>query len=148
MLYGPPLVVRLRPAIVVVVSGPLDAGGFLGFFCAFGGLLGVLRSLFAHGTSLSARSSTFLLLVVPVTRRRHARDEAGARGRHKEGSDRARGDGGRPKAPYAKKVAHQAERYPYGPGREVHARAQDCEDDASRAKEQTHEAADPAQEQL
>jgi hypothetical protein len=41
-------VLLLHPAIV---SGSLEAGGFLGFFCAFGGLLGVLRALFAHGIS-------------------------------------------------------------------------------------------------
>jgi hypothetical protein len=48
MLYRPLLVVRRYP---FVVSGPVEAGGLLGVFCAFGRLLGVLRSLFAHGTS-------------------------------------------------------------------------------------------------
>jgi len=46
MFNGPLPGNLLHPSIV---SGPLDAGGILGFFCAFGRLLGVLRPLFAHG---------------------------------------------------------------------------------------------------
>jgi hypothetical protein len=36
-----------------IVSGPVEAGSFLGVFCAFCRLLGVLRPLFAHGVSYS-----------------------------------------------------------------------------------------------
>src|SRR5215212_10313223 len=82
MLYGPLLVLLLHPPIVFF--GPLGAGSALGLFRAFGRLLGVLRPLFAHRASLSARPSTFLLLVVSVTRRCHARDETGGGGRHEE----------------------------------------------------------------
>jgi hypothetical protein len=49
VLDGPLLAGLLRPS--VVVSGPLEAGGLLGFFGAFGRLLGVLWALFAHATS-------------------------------------------------------------------------------------------------
>jgi hypothetical protein len=49
MLDGPLLVILLHPSIVV--SGPIEAGGLHGVFCAFGRLLGVLRPLFAHGAS-------------------------------------------------------------------------------------------------
>src|SRR5215217_580567 len=87
-------------------------------------------------------------LVVSVTQRLYAGDEAGARGSHEEESDHAHGDGGGPKAPQAKEVAHQAEHHPHEPGREVHARAQDREDDTLYAEEQAYEAADPAHEQL
>src|SRR5215203_1943556 len=119
MLYGPLLVLLLHPSIVIF--GPLGAGSALGVFCAFGGLLGVLRPLFAHRASVSVRPFIFsasLVLVVSVTRRCHARDEAGARGGHEEERDHAHGDGDRPKAPQPKEVAHQAEYYPHGPGRE------------------------------
>src|SRR5829696_1370167 len=146
MLYGPLPIFILEPSIVIF--GPLGAGSALGLFRAFGRLLRVLRPLFAHRASLSVRPSAFLGLVVSVTRRCHARDEAGARGSHEEERDHAHGDGGRPKAPQAKEVAYQAEHHPHEPGREVHARAQDREDDAPYAEEQAYEAADPAHEQL
>jgi hypothetical protein len=48
MLDRPLFVILLHPSIV---SGPVDAGSLLGFFCAFGRLLGVLRALFAHDAS-------------------------------------------------------------------------------------------------
>jgi hypothetical protein len=41
VLDGPLLAGLLRPS--VVVSGPLEAGGLLGFFGAFGRLLGVQK---------------------------------------------------------------------------------------------------------
>jgi len=49
MLDGPLLAILLRPSIVF--SGPLYAGGLLGFFCAFGRFLWMLRTLFAHAAS-------------------------------------------------------------------------------------------------
>jgi hypothetical protein len=49
MLDGPLLVILPHPSIVF--SGPIEAGGLLGVFCAFGRLLGVLRPLFAHAAS-------------------------------------------------------------------------------------------------
>jgi hypothetical protein len=52
MLYGPILGILLHPS---TVSGLFGARGILGFFCAFGRLLGMLRSLFAHGASHSRR---------------------------------------------------------------------------------------------
>jgi hypothetical protein len=48
MLDGSLLIILLHPSLV---ADPLDAGSLLGFFCAFGRLLGMLRSLFAHGAS-------------------------------------------------------------------------------------------------
>jgi len=49
VLDGRLLAALLPPSIIL--SGPLYAGGLLGFFGAFGGLPGMLRALFAHGTS-------------------------------------------------------------------------------------------------
>jgi hypothetical protein len=62
--------IRLRPSIVV--SGPLDAGSLLGYFCAFGRLLGVLRLLFAHATSFFPLTAV-LIRVDPVADSRRER---------------------------------------------------------------------------
>jgi cytochrome c-type biogenesis protein CcmH/NrfF len=70
--------------------------GTKGLFGSLGRLLRVLPPLFAHSASLWGRPSTFLLLVVSVARGCHARDQAGARGRHEEERDHAHCDGARP----------------------------------------------------
>jgi hypothetical protein len=62
MLYGPLLAVLVHPSIVAFFSGPLEAGGLLGFFCAFCRLLGMLRTLFAHAASSVLLRWTFVAL--------------------------------------------------------------------------------------
>ena len=52
MLYGTLLVIRRCP---LIFRSPLGARSLLGFFCAFGLILGVLRPLFAHGASFYFR---------------------------------------------------------------------------------------------